>query len=294
VKDRVLFQSVTGLGAPSMDYFHEEALPPAQARLLVKMASIVVTTDVVRENNQTYRLGYTEMLKDGTKMGERLLRIPAGVPQAAERPHARLRRHAGDEGPRRLQPRALADRRAQLLALQRQPPADGRRDGPHGPGQAAKFFTDDSLRHVYDYERHVASARQLEQRDALPKLFACLAAGQPGPDRLDRRLPHAHAQRRAGRRAVEKHVCPLQFDIVDRADRAIQQPGEVVYDPFHGLGTVGVRAILKAGRYARGSELSTAYFADQVHYLRAAEREASRCPRCSTWTTPRSTRSSGR
>ena len=47
----------------------------------------------------------------------------------------------------------------------------------------------------------------------------------------------------------------------------------MVYDPFHGLGTVGVRAI-KFGRHARGSELNAAYFKDQVHYLRAAEREA--------------------
>src|SRR3546814_4500464 len=33
------------------------------------MGMITVVTDVVRENNQTYRLGYTEMMKDGTKMG---------------------------------------------------------------------------------------------------------------------------------------------------------------------------------------------------------------------------------
>lgn len=73
-------------------------------------------------------------------------------------------------------------------------------------------------------------------------------------------------------RAVEKHVCPLQFDIVDRLIERYSNPGETVYDPFHGLGTVGVRAI-RLGRRARGSELSAAYFADQVHYLRAAERE---------------------
>lgn len=30
---------------------------------------ITVVTDVVRENNQTYRLGWTEQCKDGTKMG---------------------------------------------------------------------------------------------------------------------------------------------------------------------------------------------------------------------------------
>ena len=49
---------------------------------------------------------------------------------------------------------------------------------------------------------------------------------------------------------------------------------EVVYDPFHGLGTVGVRAI-KKGRRAAGSELNADYFRDQVHYLQAAEREFS-------------------
>jgi len=74
------------------------------------------------------------------------------------------------------------------------------------------------------------------------------------------------------RRAVEHHVCPLQIDIVDRLIDRYSNPGEKVYDPFHGLGTVGVRAI-KKGRTAGGSELSAAYFADQVHYLRAAERE---------------------
>jgi tRNA G10 N-methylase Trm11 len=50
--------------------------------------------------------------------------------------------------------------------------------------------------------------------------------------------------------------------------------GELVYDPFCGLGTVPYRAILK-GRRGGGSELNTAYFLDQVHYLKSAEREFS-------------------
>ena len=48
----------------------------------------------------------------------------------------------------------------------------------------------------------------------------------------------------------------------------------MVYDPFAGLGTVPVRA-LKLGRCGAGSELNAAYFADQVHYLTAMERELS-------------------
>jgi hypothetical protein len=75
-------------------------------------------------------------------------------------------------------------------------------------------------------------------------------------------------------RAVEKHVCPFQIDIVDRLIQRYSNPGDVVYDPFCGLGTVPVRA-MKLGRYGMGSELNPAYFADQVHYCRAMDRELS-------------------
>jgi hypothetical protein len=42
------------------------ALPPARLRL---PGIKTITTDVVRENNQTYRLGWTEQCKDGSRMG---------------------------------------------------------------------------------------------------------------------------------------------------------------------------------------------------------------------------------
>jgi hypothetical protein len=46
-------------------------------------------------------------------------------------------------------------------------------------------------------------------------------------------------RRSAGR---EMHLCPLQFDIVDRAIEQYTMPGEEVYDPFAGLMTVPYRA----------------------------------------------------
>ena len=66
--------------------------------------------------------------------------------------------------------------------------------------------------------------------------------------------------------------CPLQTDIVDRLIRRYSNPGELVYDPFGGLGTVPVRA-LKLGRKGRGVELNPGYFLDAVKYLEAQERE---------------------
>ena len=71
----------------------------------------------------------------------------------------------------------------------------------------------------------------------------------------------------------EMHLCPLQFDIVDRAITQYTEPGDVVYDPFAGLGTVPLRA-LELGRRGRGVELNPAYWADGVFYLRAAEEKA--------------------
>ena len=69
------------------------------------------------------------------------------------------------------------------------------------------------------------------------------------------------------------HVCPLQFDIVDRLIERYSNPGELVYDPFHGLGTVSYCA-MKLGRRGMGVELNADYFRDSQRHLRECEREA--------------------
>lgn len=143
-----------------------------------------------------------------------------------------------------------------------------------GPGKLATYFTAESLQQVYDYQRHVEIGEGLLARNALPSTFMSLAPGSHSPavwTDINRMRTLNGDQTN---RAVEKHVCPLQFDIVDRLIERYSNKGERVYDPFCGLGTVPVRAI-KLGRTGGGSELSASYFADQVHYLQAAEREAS-------------------
>ena len=274
VKDRVLFQSVTGLGAPTMDYFHEEASFHLRKHGLVKMAAIVVTTDVVRENNQTYRLGYSEMKKDGTKMG-------TGCSEYVlvfRKPQSDLARGYADE-PVTHDADSYSLARWQVDAHNYWRSSGNRlltadEMARMGPGKLPKFFHEDSLRHVYDYGRHVAIGEALGERDALPKLFACLAQGSPDPNVWTDVARMRTLNGEQANRAVEKHVCPLQFDIVDRLIERFSNADDLVYDPFHGLGTVGVRAI-KLGRRAGGSELNADYFRDQVHYLQAAEREHS-------------------
>jgi DNA modification methylase len=66
------------------------------------------------------------------------------------------------------------------------------------------------------------------------------------------------------------HLCPLQFDIVDRVIAQKSMPGELVLDPFAGIMTVPYRAI-KLGRKAIGIELNENYFLDGAAYCKAAE-----------------------
>jgi hypothetical protein len=72
----------------------------------------------------------------------------------------------------------------------------------------------------------------------------------------------------------EQHLCPLPFDIVDRAITQFSMAGETVFDPFAGLGTVPYCAI-KRGRKGIGIELASTYFLDACAYCKAAEREQS-------------------
>ena len=71
-------------------------------------------------------------------------------------------------------------------------------------------------------------------------------------------------------RRQQMHVCPLQFDIVDRLINRYTNEGDEVFDPFGGIGTVPLRA-MKLGRRGRMTELNEDYFRDAVGYLQAEE-----------------------
>jgi DNA modification methylase len=274
VKDRINFGNVTGAGVPTVSPFHAEALFHGIKHGFDYLGMITVVTDVVRENNQTYRLGYTEMRKDGTKMG-------VGSPEYIllfHKPQSdRSRGYADVPVKKEIADYSLARWQVDAHAFWR---SSGNRMltvdemAALGPAKLASYFTGESLQRVYDYERHVAIGEQLQDRGALPSTFMSLAPGSHSADVWHDVVRMRTLNGEQANRAVEKHVCPLQFDIVDRLIERYSNRGDVVYDPFHGLGTVGVRAI-KLGRRAAGSELNAAYFADQLHYLRAAELEAS-------------------
>jgi len=75
-------------------------------------------------------------------------------------------------------------------------------------------------------------------------------------------------------RGAELHLCPLQFDLVNRLIVQLSMEGETVLDPFAGLGTVPYCAV-KLRRQGIGVELSSRYFTDAAAYCAAAAHEAS-------------------
>lgn len=57
----------------------------------------------------------------------------------------------------------------------------------------------------------------------------------------------------------ERHICPLQLDVIERAMELWSNPGDLVFSPFTGIGSEGYVAI-EMGRRFIGSELKRSYF----------------------------------
>lgn len=143
-------------------------------------------------------------------------------------------------------------------------------DLPHA--NIFRMFRDHSLHNVYDFEHHVKIGEALEQKQRLPVTFMLLQPQSWHDDvwtDITRMLTLNGAQSASGK---EMHLCPMQFDLADRVIEQMSNPGDVVLDPFSGLGTVAYRAV-KQGRHGVGFELNPAYFIDSLAYCKAAEDE---------------------
>jgi len=86
--------------------------------------------------------------------------------------------------------------------------------------------------------------------------------------RIDRVLPF-----RASRdQEDEKHVHPLQLDVIHRVVQLWSMPGETVLTPFMGVGSEVYEAV-RCGRMAVGAELKSSYFRQAVKNLEAVDDE---------------------
>ena len=272
VKDRVLFGNATGTGMPTIDPFHVFCIEHYRKHGFQYFGMITVVTDVVRENNQTYRLGWSEQCKDGSKMG---VGCPEYVLLFRKLPTDRSRAYADEPVEKSKEEYTRARWQIDAHAYWR---SSGNRlmtkeelkNAPIKSLQAA--YREYSRHTVYDYKEHVALAENLDKNGKLPAIFMVVAPGSWTSEVWDDITRMKTLNTTQSRRRATLHVCPLQMDIVERIINRYSNPGDLVLDPFGGLMTVPYMAV-KMGRKGYGIELNADYFRDGIGYLEAAEME---------------------
>ena len=270
VKDRILFGNATGTGMPTVDPFHADCIHHYLKHGFMLMGMITVVTDVVRENNQTYRLGWTEQCKDGTKMGvgcpEYILllrKLPtdtskayADVPVTKDktsytRAQWQIDAHAfwKSSGNRLLTSEELA-----VMDVDK----------------ARHFFRLQDRKNIYDYTRHVEVAERMDAAGRLPATFMAVDPVSNSEMVWDDVVRMRTLNSRQTQKKLQNHICPLQLDIVERLINRYTNPGDTVFDPFGGIGTVSYVSV-KLGRSGLYTELNPEYFRDSLPYQREAE-----------------------
>lgn len=306
-KDRIVPGGMNGLGFQTVAPFGAKTMFHFQKHGWAYIGTKTIVTDVVRENNQTYRLGWTEQCKDGTRMGFGLpeyvhvFRKPQtdrtkgyadepvlkdmslvydasgeAVPRRPRDPRPAVPGTGYSRGRWQLDAHGFGRSSGDRLMTREEFAATDAAKALWGqdPKVMYRSWREHSLSEVYDAEHHVCVCEALDANNNLPPTFMLLPphSWHPAVETDVTRMQTLNGRQHA--KGKELHLCPLQFDIVDRAIRQYTMEGETVFDPFGGLMTVPYRAILM-GRKGIGVELSPGYFADGVAYCEQAERQQS-------------------
>ena len=177
VKDRVLFGNATGTGMPTIEPFHALCIEHYMKHGFQYFGMITVVTDVVRENNQTYRLGWSEQCKDGSKMG---VGCPEYILLFRKLPTDRSTAYADEP---------VKKTKEEYTRAQWQIDAHGywRSSGDRlvSKEELERISVDNlqavyrkySREHVYSYEEHVKLAKKLDRDGRLPATFMVVAPG---------------------------------------------------------------------------------------------------------------------
>lgn len=307
VKDRIVPGGVNGLGFRTLQPFHAEAIAHYMRHGFAFLGMVTVVTDVVRENNQTYRLSYTAMTQDGSSVG-------VGVPEYVllfRKPQTDRSKGFADE-PVTKTKGFVCSEHADIYAKAEKyddtydfDPADCDDAHPCIPGytlarwqtdahgfwrtggnrhlmpqefaglsaaERFRLFRDHYLNNVYDYADHLVIGDSLAAIKELPVDFMLLQPPSWHPDVWTDVARMRTLNMVQTVKGWENHLCPLQFDIVDRIIERWSNEGDVVLDPFAGIMTVPYRAI-GLGREGWGVELSSVYFRDGVAHVKAVADE---------------------
>jgi len=274
-KDRIQYGTMTGTGMYSVNEFSDKTIAAFKKHGFLFQGRIVIDTDVVRENNQSYRLGWSEVCQDSTKMGcgsnEYVLLFRKWEPSMSPNQTANG-------------PDPVRKDKADYTRAKWQIDASGtwRSSGNElvSPQQLAGMSIKDiyrwwrrfSAEHGYDLHAHQQITEELERQGRLPATMMLFAPVAHNPDIWTDILRINTLNTELSRKKNDSHVCPLQLDVIERLIQRYSNPGEIVLDPFGGVGSVAYQAI-RMGRIGWGIELSTDYWKYHVAFCERAERE---------------------
>lgn len=285
VKDRIRFGNVTGHGVPTLEPFSDDCSYSFRKHGWLQLCRITVVNDVVRENNQTYRLTYSEMRKDGTKMG-------SGTPEywlIFRKPQTDKTKAYADE------PVVNSDmplHHWQILASEFWRSSGNRLLRPDevsllspddlmnmDAGQIYRWYAEYSRTHHYDLQAHLDLGSKLAEVNQLPKTF--MLFNPNAPDDFKECVWSVHDYTRMNvlnakqrDRRQENHICPLPLDLIQRIIERYSNPDDLVFDPFGGIGSTPYQAI-QMGRRGMFVELNHEYWRAGVNYCQEAEAKRS-------------------
>jgi hypothetical protein len=143
-----------------------------------------------------------------------------------------------------------------------------------GHSEIKRLWIEHSEAGGYSHDEHVELAKALESIGKLPSSFMLFPPISRNKDIWTDIARMRTLNTDQSRRNEEKHVCPLQLDIIKRLVTRYTNLGEIVYDPFGGIGSVPYQAI-KMGRVGWMTELNEEYWRYGVGYCESAEAEIS-------------------
>lgn len=270
VKDRIRYSYQNGTSFTTIDDFSGKTVAHFVKHGFYLVGKITVTTDVVRENNQTYRLGWSEQCKDATKMG---VGLPEYILLFRKKPSESNNAYA-DEPCTKTKDQYSIDR-WQLDAH------------AYWKSSGDRFMSSEELtvsemksifnrwrefdkNNIYNFQEHLKICSDLENAGKLSRLFMTI----PPTSNNDlvwtdiNRMNTLNANQ--SNRKKEKHICPLQHDIVKRLIERFTMEGDLIDDPFGGLFTTPYNAI-EMNRKAVSCELNPEYYDDGLFYLKSIE-----------------------
>lgn len=213
-KDRVLFGNATGKGMPTIEPFHAMTIEHYMKHGFQYIGMITVVTDVVRENNQTYRLGWSEQCKDGSKMGvgcpEYILlfrKLQSSTEKAyADEPVVKTKEEytrAQWQLDAHAFWRSSGDRLLTKEELKQVPTS-----------KLQKVYRDYSRETVYNYEEHKELAEKLDRENRLPATFMVCSPGSWSDEVWDDVVRMRTLNMSQSLKGKQLHVCLAEGTLV--------------------------------------------------------------------------------